>query len=158
MSHAFRKIVPKWHSGIHTLARDPCVCVRVRVCLHLRVCVCACACVFLCKRVCVLVCVCMFVFVLVCACVCVCVCVCARAAHVWHDSLIWMMCHNFFRSRVTHVNESCHLSKCLVSFICVTWLVYICDDWHDSFTCGTQLINVFQCICMCDMTRLGISV
>jgi len=38
------------------------------------------------------------------------------------------------------------------SFICVTWLIHVCDMthsyvWHDSFICVTWLVHV------CDMTR-----
>ena len=51
-------------------------------------------------------------------------------------------CHDMTHSYVWHD-----------SFICVTWLIYMCDMphwnvWHDSFVCVTWLI------CMCDMTHL----
>jgi len=57
------------------------------------VCACACACA--------------------CACVCACACACAcararvheRAAHVWHEALMWMMLHTFGGRHVTHINK-----------------------------------------------------
>ena len=78
-------------------------------------------------------------------------------------SHVWM-------SHITHVHGPCHtyeyhLYVCDIthaylwhdSFLCVTWLIHMCDMshmcdttnsyvWHDSFTCMTRLI------CMCDMT------
>jgi len=92
--------------------------------------------------------------------------------HVWRDSFTWLvhMCD------MTHLHEqpvgesvgavwwhdscgTCH-TRCLVcdmthshvwhdSFMCVTWLIHMCDmtHLHDTFTCVTWLIHV------CDMTH-----
>ena len=84
------------------------------------------------------------------------------------------------KSHVTHMNDSCTRIHVRVimhalpfrlswhdAFICVTWLIHMCDMthlfiWHDSFLCVTWLIHVwhdtFACatrlICMRDMTHL----
>ena len=100
-------------------------------------------------------------------------------AQAWVLSQIWM-------SHVTHENESCHAYEIIRmspgnhmndlccaylgtwmtplsfyarhdSFICVTWLIYMCDMTHsytwydDSFLCVTWLIH------MCDMTHPCVS-
>jgi len=62
---------------------------------------------------------------------------------VWHDSFIC----------VTWLIHMCDMTHSYVwhdSFICVTWLIHMCDMnhsfvWHDSFICLTRLIH------MCDM-------
>jgi len=58
--------------------------------------------------------------------------------------IIWSV-HRQRYSEIAHVVHEC------VTFICVTWLIHICDMthsyvWHDSFICVTWLIH------MCDMT------
>ena len=98
---------------------------------------------------------------------------------VWHDSFIcvawlihmcdmtrysrhtheWMMCvyrtmlrvHGMML-RVYRIIVRSHLHVWHDSFICVTWLIHMCDMthsyvWHDSFIRVTWLIH------MCDMTR-----
>ena len=64
---------------------------------------------------------------------------------MWHDSFIC----------VTWLIHMCDITHSYVwhdSFICVTWLIHMCDIthayvWHDSFICVTWLIH------MCDMTH-----
>ena len=53
--------------------------------------------------------------------------------HVWHDSFICV-------TWLIHVCDMTHSYVWHDSFICVTWLIHICDvthsyAWHDSFTC-----------------------
>jgi len=63
---------------------------------------------------------------------------------VWHDSFIC----------VTWLIHLCDMTPSSVwhdSFICVTWLLHLCDMthssvWHDSFICVTWLLH------LCDMT------
>jgi len=79
------------------------------------------------------------------------------------------MCAMNWMNRVTHVNESCHIYKRVVShiwmndtlihmciwiihmcsFICVTWLVHMCAMshsyvWHDLFKCVPWLIYMYN--------------
>jgi len=63
-------------------------------------------------------------------------------SHVTHK---WVM---------SHINESCHTYEWVK--LCVTWLIYIHNlthsyVWHDSFICVAWLIH------MCDMTHLCVT-
>ena len=66
-------------------------------------------------------------------------------AYVWHDSFIC----------VTWLIHMCDMTHAYVwhdSFICVAWLIHMCDMthayvWHDSFICVPWLIQ------MCAMTH-----
>ena len=66
-------------------------------------------------------------------------------SYVWHDTFIC----------VTWLIHMCDMTHSYVwhdTFICVTWLIHICDMthsyvWHDSFICVTWHIH------MCDMTH-----
>jgi len=54
-------------------------------------------------------------------------------SYVWHDSFICV-------TWLIHVCDMTHPYVWHDSFICVTWLIYMCDlthlyVWHDSFTC-----------------------
>jgi len=86
-----------------------------------------------------------------------------RMSHVTHTNeswhtYEWVMSH-IWMSHVTHMNESCHTYEWVIchmpsrrqmswSFICVTWLIRMCDMthsfvWHDSFTSHAfKTINV----------------
>jgi len=84
---------------------------------------------------------------------CVCdVCDMTRS-YVWLETVDWMV-HDSFVC-VTWLIRMCDMTHWYVwhdSFTCVTWLVHMWDMthlyvWHDSFTCVTWLIH------MCDMTH-----
>jgi len=66
-------------------------------------------------------------------------------SYVWYDSFICV-------TWLIHMCDMTHSYVCHDSFICVTWLIHMCDMtqsyvWHDSFICVTWLIHI------CDRTR-----
>ena len=117
-----------------------CFCLRprVRVCVCVRVCVReyvgVCVCMYMCVCVCVFVCVCMCVFV-VCACMCMCMCLCVYVCvfagtmlgnetqmhaffRVWEDEVrVSTFASLKWTSHVTHIDESCHAYRRVVSHI-----------------------------------------
>jgi len=91
-------------------------------------------------------------------------------AYEWVTSHIWM---SLWMSHVTHMNASCHACVLHIhvwhdAFICVTWLIHMCDvthsyvrhdsliyithtcdkthsyEWHDSFIRETWLIHTWR--------------
>jgi len=89
--------------------------------------------------------------------------------YLGHDTFIWDMTHSYVpRGDARSVTRLCvwhgrwymrssSYGSWHDSFICVTWLIHMCDrwymrsssygSWHDSFICVTWLIH------MCDMTH-----
>jgi len=103
---------------------------------------------------------------------CVCRTTTQACSYVWHeghDSICWTwlilvnMTHSICMMHydegmficVTWLVHMCDMTRSYVwhdSIICVTWLVHMCHMtrsyvWHDSFICVTWLVH------MCDMTR-----
>ena len=78
-------------------------------------------------------------------------CRCGVRVHVWHDSCLHVW-HDSFVC-VTWLLHICDMTHSYVwhdSFICVTWLIHMCDMthsyvWHNSFICVTWLIHLYQC-------------
>jgi len=83
---------------------------------------------------------------------------------VWHSYVTWLIhmrqeaiTHYMTLSVVTWLVHTWH-----DSFMCVTWLIHMCDMthsyvWHDSFICVTWLIHTWHDSCIRDMTRVYVT-